>query len=134
MSDRLPCELVRQGLMESGPAMQDISGRMAAAVEKLRGGDAGTFGQMFVAAIDDLLSFLRFLSLTHVYLGGKQTVMEQFQSNLKEQIEQICAAQQGKDPVLLADLIEYELVPIFAGWDGVKTALLKTVEGSVSND
>jgi hypothetical protein len=128
-----PGDLVRQGLLESTEVVGDIATRMVTAAGHLREGNLESFRPMFVTAIDDLLSFLRFLTLSQVYMGGKEAVMEQFQNHLKEQVDQLLKSQQQGDMVLLADLIEYEMVPVFEGWEGVQAALIKTIDAEIGN-
>ena len=122
-----PLALVKKGLSESGILLTEISAHTLKLAEHLRMRQDAEFRTLFVATIDDLLSFLKFLGLVQTFLGRKKAVIEQFQQNLKEQVDHLFRAQQQKDTVLLADLLEYEMVPLFEGWQGVRSALLKHI-------
>lgn len=124
-----PGDLVRKGMEESAAVIEGISDSFLRAAGCLREGDMESFRPVFVSAIDDLLSFLHFLSLSQVYLGSKEAVMNRFQRNLREQVEQLLQAQQHQDMVMLADLLEYEMVPLFQGWNGVRKELVRTLHG-----
>lgn len=128
-----PADLVLNGLESSKEVTRDIARRLRLAAEQLRRGEMENFRQLFVKTIDDLLSFLQFLSMSHIFLGNKKSAMEKFQDNLKEQVSRILDAQQRIDTVLLADLLEYELSPIFDGWESVRTSLIKTIQDEAAN-
>jgi hypothetical protein len=128
-----PTDLVIQGLQASGDLVRSVSQRLQACATDLRTGQEAAFRTRFVAAIDDLLSFVRFLAMAQAFIGNKQAVVQQFQGHLQAQVDQLLKTQQAGDLVLLADLLEYELAPIFDGWDGVRTALLAAAERGVAH-
>lgn len=128
-----PTALVINGLQTSGAQMEKICSSLRHATEHLRLGNESHFRPLFIAAIDELLTFLQFLSLSRCCLGDKGSAIDQFQVQIKDQVEQMFQAQQRRDLVLLADLIEYELTPLFEGWQGVRNALLKSLSGENSN-
>jgi hypothetical protein len=122
-----PFYLVKEGLDESCSVMQEISDNMKECADLLREGNATFFRPKFTSSIDSLLEFLRFLGLTQSFIGIKESVMEQFQQNLKLQVEQLLLAQQKGDTVLLADLLEFEMIPLFEGWPGIRNILLDSL-------
>lgn len=50
--------------------------------------------------------------------------LDSLASNLNGVLTEILHAQERKDQVLLADLLEYELAPCLEGWKGIFSALL----------
>jgi hypothetical protein len=128
-----PESMVVRGLQASGERMEKICSNLRHATEHLRLGNESHFRPLFVSAIDELLTFLQFLALSRSYLGDKGSALDQFQIQIKEQVEQMFQAQKRRDLVLLADLIEYELTPLFEGWQGVRNALLKSLSQKECN-
>ncbi len=122
--------LVKQRLGESGALLAEISEHTRKLAEHLRLGQSAEFSHLFVTTVDDLLSFLKLLEVVQAFLGHspKKSIVEQFQHNLKEQVNHLFRAQQQQDPTLLADLLEFEMAPLFEGWPGVRAVLLKHVE------
>ncbi len=123
-----PHQLVVEGLVESGEVMRGISSDMEQAVQALRLGQRASFGPLFVSAIDQLLSFLRFLGLAMAHLGERGAQLAAYQDGLNECIGQVFSAQKLGDAVLMADLIEFELLPLFEDWKSVRHDLISELQ------
>jgi hypothetical protein len=119
--------MVARGLTDSGTQMDRISSTLRHATEHLRLGNEPHFRPLFVAAINELVTFLQFLDLSRSYVGDTGSALGPFHQQIKEQIEQLFQAYQRRDLVLLTDMIEYELTPLFEGWQGMLNALLKSL-------
>jgi len=129
-----PRVLLRQGLEQSDELVAQICQRFHSCAGNLRQGRQDEFRRQFVTVIDELLDFLRFLALTQAFLGRRQEVMQQFEKRLQERVDELMQVQQSGDTVLMADLLEYEMVPLFSGWPGVSRVLLDGLEGDGDGD
>ncbi|RME29387.1 MAG: hypothetical protein D6806_01480 [Deltaproteobacteria bacterium] len=129
-----PVDLVRRGLEQSQQVTDGIVGRLGECAALLRSGQQGSFAQQFVVAIDEILSFLRFLGLVQAYVGQRRPAMEQFANRLQERVDELLQVQRKGDTVLMADLLEYEMVPLFEGWAGVRKALYDALEEAGDED
>jgi hypothetical protein len=115
--------LVRRGLEASEQVLAELSDGLQGAVRELRAGDRVGFQTRFVPAVDALLSFISFLARATALSGEHQPVVERFQRQIQLLLEQMLTALERQDHVLMADLTEYELVPLFEGWSAVRAAL-----------
>jgi hypothetical protein len=114
-----PYQLVIDGLESSIEVVRGMDEHVRQAVNCLRLGQVDAFGPLFVNVIDSLLSFLRFLHLAMAHLEQHGSGLAGFEGELKDAIDQIFAAQKDEDMVLVADLLEYELSPLFEQWESV---------------
>lgn len=121
-------DLARQGLEQSQLLVNGIIEQVGRCAAALRQGEKQRFQQMFVAVIDDLLAFLRFLALVQACVGKRQEVLERFGQRLQERVDELLKVQQQGDSVLMADMLEYEMVPLFAGWEGLRQVLAQALE------
>ena len=128
-----PTDMVVHGLVASAAQMDRICASLRHSTEHLRVGNESHFRPLFVSAIDELATFLQFLALGRSYLGDKGNALDHFHVQITEQVEQMVQAYQRRDLVLLTDLIEYELTPLFEGWQGVRNALLKSLSPHTCN-
>jgi hypothetical protein len=126
-------DIVVHGLVASAAQMDRICASLRHSTEHLREGNESHFRPLFVSALDELAMFLQFLVIGRSYVGGKGNALNQFHAQIKEQVEQMIQAYQRRDFALLTDLIEYEVTPLFEGWQGVRNALLKSLSPHACN-
>ncbi len=126
-------DMVFHGLLASAAQMDRICSSLRHSTEHLRVGNESHFRPLFSLAIDELAMFLKFLAFGRSHVGDKGNVLDHFYVQIKEQVEQMFQAYQRHDLVLLADMIEYELTPLFEGWQGVRNALLKSLAPHACN-
>jgi hypothetical protein len=122
-----PTAMLVRGLVASGAQMDRICSSLRHSTEHLQVGNESHFRPLFKAAIDELGMFLNFLTFGRSYAGEKAKVFDRFQTEITEEVEQMLQAYQRRDLLLLSDLIEYEVTPLFEGWEGVRNALLKSL-------
>ncbi len=131
-----PCDstnMLVRGLLASAAQMDRICSTLRHSTEHLRVGNESHFRPLFSSAIDELAMFLKFLAFGRSQVGDKGNVLDHFYAQIKEQVEQMFQAYQRRDLVLLADMIEFELTPLFEGWQGVRNALLKSLAPHACN-
>ncbi len=114
-----PYYLVIDGLQSSEVVSAGVVEELGRSAEQLRLGQQESFGALFVKAVDNMLSMLRFMGLAIAHLDGRGKVLKEYQSRLENIIGQVFEAQKSQDWVLMADQIEFELVPMFQHWPDV---------------
>jgi hypothetical protein len=85
-------------------------------------------GRSFTAAIQGLQWFVQMtdfigctLQINFQKLVFNSRPVEAYVANLNSILQQIVKAQEGCDPVLLADILEYDLVPHLGEWKSIYT-------------
>jgi hypothetical protein len=123
-----PTTLVVEGLGSSGEVMASVRLNLARAAEHLRTGDKPGFANVFVQAIDDLLSVLRFIGLAVAHMGARAQLLVDYQVELEQLLGQLASAQQADDMVLMADLLVFELGPKLECWDEIRLELTSELD------
>ena len=123
-----PFALVLEGLESANELINSITESLEGAASQLRLGEQAAFSQLFINAVDNLLSVMRFFSLTRAHLQERAEPLGIYESKLKDQLDALFQAQQLEDSVLMADIMEYELIPIFKEWDEVRSVLVNDLE------
>ena len=123
-------ERIVQDLACSGSKLETLSARMEHAAEVLLNGSFDETAELFSDMEVDLKQFLALLGSASSYLGDKRLVVELFQQQIDQQLHQINQVRKERDLSTLAELLQFELIPLFAGWNGMCRILMKNVERS----
>ena len=128
-----PFDLVIDGLQSSEVVSAGVVEELSQAAEQLRLGQQEGFGGIFVKAVDNMLSMLRFMGLAVAHMQEHGQLVEEYRNRLENIIGQVFEAQKSEDWVLMADQIECELVPLFQHWPEVSKEVCKELSGILSD-
>ena len=133
LSTSHPYYLVIDGLQSSEVVCAGIVDQLSKASEQLRLGQQEGFGNIFVKAVDNMLSMLRFMGLAIAHLQEHGELMEQYRVRLENVIGQVFETQKSEDWVLMADQIEFELVPLFQQWPDITREVYEDLTNTLSD-
>ncbi len=117
-------------LANAGHFIQTISQALGKVAEMFRVNDEREASEQYLRSLDSLQLFLQVLAMSREVLGlDFDTIVHQGQSlekrmeTLSALVQEMLSAQQREDWVLLADLMQYDLIAELAVWQEVMPAL-----------
>jgi len=116
--------LLREDLHSSGDIMANVVPRVHRTIQCLQKGDVQCSKDTFAKVLDVLDSFMEVVNRAGKQAGEKGMVLDVFQSKIKAYLHQLEHMQQDGDVGAFVDVLQYELIPLLAGWDGVKNELM----------
>ncbi|RJP79182.1 MAG: hypothetical protein C4524_05650 [Candidatus Zixiibacteriota bacterium] len=136
-----PRVLARSSLYSVADFLEKLLAEMQSTAELFRLGNEERSNQSFMRCLDGMQVFMhslescrRLLGISFellfvpVGLGNDDVTVAENRRRLFEVLDGMIEAQTNKDWLLLADLLEYELVPILEDWRQIIPAILKETE------
>jgi len=121
------CDVLRDGCSY----LDDLGRFLCAASAQFRMGNALEANGSLAELISGLELLVRTIDAVGSAMGAafdaslpENQSLDTFANSLNSVLREIVQAQERKDLVLLADLLEYELAPCLDGWKGVFAAIL----------
>lgn len=132
--DAAQTEMLLDVLQDGCSYLEDLGGFLSGTSSRFRIGEIQAANNSLAELISGLGLMLQTIDTVGVALGpdfaaalpGNES-LESLMSNLNAVLREIVRAQERKDLVLLADLLEYELAPHLELWKGIFSALRKTL-------
>lgn len=132
-----PAVLARSTLYSVADFLESLLKELASTAELFRTGNFERSNQSFVRCLDGLQVFMhslescrRLLGLSFELMfvpttqGGSEISIAENRRRLFEVLDAMIEAQTNQDWILLADLLEYELLPVLQDWRQVIPAVL----------
>ncbi len=115
---------MRRQIESSGDVLDKLVDHVQLTIKGLRSGDLHASEQTFGKVTEELKEFLSVLARAESY-GGKMTIiLKVFQARLTEYFHRLEGLQRDGELGVFLDVLQYEVVPLLAGWDGVKSGLM----------
>ncbi len=116
--------LTRQQVQSSGAISIDLVQKLQLTVKWLEKGDTSSSSQTFWAVMEDLQKFKEVLDKVMDKAGEKGIVVRVFLEKIKEYNQRLQTLLKDGEVAAFMDVLQYELLPLLAGWDGVKNRLM----------
>lgn len=120
--------LLREDLHSSGDIMANVVPRVQRTIQYLQKGDVQRSKDTFGKILDVIDSFMGLMNRARKQAGEKGLVLDVFQGKIRAYLHQLEHMQQDGDVGAFVDVLQYELIPLLAGWDGVKNELVNYLD------
>jgi hypothetical protein len=133
----LPKEMAHQGLHDARIYLEKLNPGIGRTAELFRLGEEAKANEQYGRCIDGINWFIRILEGVRQVIGmnfqgmafKEETVQSRIRK-LQETIRGMWSAQLDEDWIMLADLLEYELLPIMEEWKEILPVIEKTARSS----
>jgi hypothetical protein len=120
-------EQLKEGLLASKQKVSVISKRVERTADGLLAGDIENSSALYHEIVNDLQAFTSLLGQAQTHLEAKSQVIDLYHEQLLAQLKQIDQIRQDQDVHTFAEVLQYQMVPFFAGWEGMCRILLQSI-------
>ena len=116
-----PETIISESLQNNDEVSEALCELLTSIAEKLRVGMIADSMTPYIECLEHVEAFLQIVNHIQAYLvdNGEETVAESMDEYIRQFLEisqEMLEAQNDEDYVLLADLVEYEVVPLLQDW------------------